>query len=138
MKIKILIVAVVVVVFAALSAGVLLARDTKGMTYKGWLVDQLCADAPNSIAADGVDLKVSPELHSLQCALMPPCVASGYGIYVENESGTYDFIKFDKNGSKLAEEYLRNISKENRISVIVTGNRRGDTIRVKTLSEAMM
>ena len=138
MKTKILIVAVVVIAFAALSAGVLLARDTKGMTYKGWLVDQLCAGAPNSIAADGVDLKMNPELHSLQCALMPPCIASGYGIYVKNESGTYDYIKFNKNGSKLAEEYLRNISKENRISVEVTGTMMGDTIRVKTLSETMI
>jgi len=90
------------------------------------------------LAADGVDLKVNPELHSLQCALMPPCVASGYGIYIENESGTYDYIKLNKNGSQLAEEYLRNISKENRIAVEVTGIKRGETIRVKTLSESMI
>jgi len=85
-----------------------------------------------------LDLKVNPELHSLQCALMPPCVASGYGIYIENESGTYDYIKLNKNGSQLAEEYLRNISKENRIAVEVTGIKRGETIRVKTLSESMI
>jgi len=138
MKTKILVVAVVVTVFALMSAGLLLARDTKEMTYSGWLVDQLCADAPNSIAADGVDLKVNPELHSLQCALMPPCVASGYGIYIENGSGTYDYIRFNRNGSELAEEYLRSISKENRIAVEVTGRRIGDTIRVKTLSEAVI
>jgi hypothetical protein len=113
------------------------AGGMKGTAYKGWLVDQLCAMSPNSIAADGTDLKASPELHSLKCALMPPCMASGYGIFVQKDGG-YEFYKFNKRGSKLAEDYRRKTTKQDRIGVEVTGSMKGDTIRVKTLSEAVM
>jgi hypothetical protein len=128
----------VVFVFALLSAVLVFAGGMKGTAYKGWLVDQLCAMAPDSVAADGVDLKVSPEMHSLHCALMPPCIASGYGIYVQKDGGGYEFYKFDKKGSALAEEYLKKTSKQDRIGVEVTGTMKGDIIRVKTLSESMM
>ena len=47
-------------------------------------------------------------------------------------------LKFDKKGSTLAEIYLKKTAKQDRIGVEVTGTMKGDTIRVKTLSEAMM
>ena len=47
-------------------------------------------------------------------------------------------LKFDKKGSTLAENYLKKTAKQDRIGVEVTGTMKGDTIRVKTLSEAMM
>jgi hypothetical protein len=138
MRTKTLKIVAAVFAFALLSTALVFAGGMKGTTYNGWLVDQLCAGAPDGIAGDGVDLKVSPELHSLKCALMPPCIASGYGIYVQKEGGGYEFYKFDKKGSSLAESYLKKTTKENRIGVEVTGTLKGDTIKVKTLSEAMM
>ena len=138
MRTKTLKIVAAVFAFALLTTALVFAGGMKGTAYKGWLVDQLCAMAPDSIAADGVDLKVSPEMHSLKCALMPPCIASGYGIYVRKDGGGYEYYKFDKKGSTLAENYLKKTTKQDRIGVEVTGTMKGDTIRVKTLSEAMM
>ena len=94
-----------------------------------------CCFSPNSVAADGTDLKANPELHSLKCALMPPCVASGFGVYVQGNDGSYGFYKFDKKGSKLAEDLLRKTSKENYIEVEAKGSLRGGILRVSSLKE---
>jgi hypothetical protein len=138
MRTKILKIAAAVFAITLLATALVFAGGMKGTTYKGWLADQLCAGAPDGISADGVDLKVSPEQHSLKCALMPPCIASGYGIYMQENGGGFAYYKFDKKGSSLAEKYLKKTTKQDRIGVEVTGTMKGDTIRVKTLSEAMM
>jgi hypothetical protein len=138
MRKKTLTVAAAVFAFALLSSALVFAGGMKNTTYKGWLVDQLCAGSPNGIAADGVDLKVNPEQHSVKCALMPPCIASGYGIYVREDDGSYEYYKFDKKGSSLAENYLKKETANDHIGVQVTGTLSGGTIKVKTLSEAMM
>ena len=87
------------VVFAVslLTIGLSYAASGKAVTYKGWVVDQLCAS--KGTAFDGIDLKTSPQNHSVGCALMPPCITSGYGIYVDKGDGSFDFYKLDKKGS---------------------------------------
>jgi hypothetical protein len=86
------------------------AADKRGNTYRGWFVDRLCA--VKGRGADGIDLKTSPQNHTVGCALMPPCIASGYGIYVDKGDGSFDFYKLDKTGSDLALNILKTKRKQ--------------------------
>ena len=126
---------IMAVVFAVslLTIGLSYAASGKAVTYKGWVVDQLCAS--KGTAFDGIDLKTSPQNHSVGCALMPPCIASGYGIYVDKGDGSFDFYKLDKSGSDLALNILKNETKKDHVQLEVTGMLKGDTIQVKTLKE---
>jgi len=137
MKSRIVKIAVAVLSIALLSAFLALAGEGKAMTYSGWLVDQLCAYSPTGEAGDGTRPNENPEQHSRKCALMPPCIASGYGIFIEKKDGGYAFYKFDKKGSTLAEKYLKGTSKEDHIAVKVTGSMKGNVIKVKTLTEVV-
>ena len=66
---------------------------------------------------------------------MPPCIASGYGIYVDKGDGSFDFYKLDKSRSDLALNILKNETKKDHVQLEVTGMLKGDTIQVKTLKE---
>ena len=126
---------IMVLVFAVslLAIGLSYAASGKAVTYKGWVVDQLCAS--KGTAFDGIDLKTSPQNHSVGCALMPPCITSGYGIYVDKGDGSFDFYKLDKSGSDLALIILKNETKKDHVQLEVTGMLKGDTIQAKTLKE---
>jgi len=116
-----------------MSTALVVAADKRGDTYRGRVVDQLCAIKGRG--ADGVDLKTSPQNHTVGCALMPPCIASGYCIYVDKGDGSFDFYKLDKTESDLALNILKNETKTDHIQLEVTGVLKGDTIQVKTLKE---
>jgi hypothetical protein len=128
---KVLMVAAVVFAVVLLSVALVYAAD--GKTYKGWVVDQLCAS--KGVGIDGTDLKTSPQNHTVGCALMPPCIASGYGIYVDKGDGSFVFYKLDKKGSDLALGILKNETKTDHVQFEITGALKGDTIQVKTLKE---
>ena len=131
MKTKFIAIAVTIFVVALLSTALVFAAD--GKTYKGWVVDQLCAS--KGIAADKTDLKTSPQNHTVMCALMPPCIASGYGIYVDKGDGSFEYYKLDKKGSDLALGILKNETKKDHVQLEVNGTLKGDTFQVKTLKE---
>ena len=40
------------------------------------------------------------------CALMEPCIDSGYSVLVKNESGGFDAYKLDRKGNRMAVEFL--------------------------------
>ena len=67
--------------------------------------------------------------HMRQCALMPACQKSGYGVF------TYDnkFLTFDMAGNQKALEALKASKKEDDLKVEVTGEIRGDIIKVVSL-----
>ena len=79
----------------------------------------------------------NPEDHTVMCALMKPCIESGYSVLVTNGSGGYDAIKLDNRSNKKAEEYIRDLHQEDDIYVHVTGTMRGDTLKVTEIKEAM-
>ncbi len=106
------IVAAVAILLLALPA-VALAESWSNVT----LIDQHCA----------AKFKGKADEHTRDCALM--CATSGYGVYTAD--GQY--LKFDDGGSKMALALLKSSDKEDHLRVDVTGDKDGDTIKVKTI-----
>ena len=92
-------------------------------TVKGFLVDKMCA---SQHAAEGEKFG---KMHKRECALMPDCVKSGYGVLTAD--GKY--LKFDADGDKKAEAALKASKKRDDLRVSVTGEQEGETIKVATL-----
>jgi hypothetical protein len=82
-------------------------------------------------------MKTNPEDHTVMCALMKPCIDSGYAVMVKNGSGEFDVYKLDKRGNKKAEDFIRNLNREADIYVHVVGTLKGDTIRVSEIKDAL-
>ena len=99
---------------------------------KGILMDQMCSSKAEVRIVSGPRLEggmIVAEAHTRECALMPACEKSGYGVY------TYDnkFLKFDPAGSRKALAALKASKKEDNLKVEVTGELQGDTIKVASL-----
>jgi len=69
------------------------------------------------------------EAHTRQCALMPACQKSGYGVFTWDNK----FLKFDEAGNRKALAALKASKKEDYLKVDVTGELQGDTIKVVSL-----
>jgi hypothetical protein len=92
------------------------AAAASAAEIKGILIDQMCSSKAEVRIVSGPRLEggmIVAEAHTRQCALMPACQKSGYGVF------TYDqkFLKFDAAGSRKA----------------LTGDIQGDTIKVASL-----
>jgi hypothetical protein len=100
--------------------------------FQGILIDEMCSSKAEVRIVSGPRLEggmIVAEAHTRQCALMPECQKSGYGIFTyENK-----FLKFDEAGSRKALAALRASKKEDDLKVEVTGELQGDTIKVATL-----
>jgi hypothetical protein len=99
---------------------------------QGILIDQMCSSKAEVHIVAGPRLEggmIVAEAHTRQCALMPECQKSGYGVF------TYDnkFLKFDEAGSRKALALLRASKKEDDLKVEVSGEIQGDTIKVANL-----
>jgi hypothetical protein len=99
---------------------------------QGILIDEMCSSKAEVRIVSGPRLEggmIVAEAHTRECALMPACQKSGYGIF------TYDnkFLKFDEAGSRKALAALRASKKEDNLKVEVTGEIQGDTIKVVSL-----
>jgi hypothetical protein len=98
----------------------------------GILMDEMCSSKAEVRIVSGPRLEggmIVAEAHTRECALMPACQKSGYGVF------TYDnkFLKFDEAGSRKALAALRASKKEDNLKVEVTGEIQGDTIKVASL-----
>jgi hypothetical protein len=105
-------------------AGVACAAQVQGI-----LIDQMCSSKAEVRIVSGPRLEggmIVAEAHTRECALMPACQKSGYGVF------TYDnkFLKFDEAGSRKALAALKASKKEDDLKVEVTGEIQGDTIKV--------
>jgi len=100
----------------------------------GYLSDVMCAK--NGESGGGFDLLKSPEKHTVACMKMPPCVKSGYGIFMKDGAGRYAFFKFDAKGTELAKGLLDKTKKDDNVGIKVTGKLVGDTFMVESLMEA--
>ena len=133
MKHKITIVTVALIILAVVGATSLYAGGSEKFT--GYLADNMCIMA--GTAADGANMKTNPEDHTVMCALMKPCVESGYAVMVKNGSGGFDTYKLDSRGNKKAEAFIRDLHREDNIYVHVTGTLKGDTLRVSEIKDAL-
>lgn len=93
-------------------------------TFYGILIDEDCSDVSD------------PPFHDLPCMLMEECRASGFGIDIQQEDGTWVFYMFDRNGQELAWEYLLQTKREDSLYVTVTGTWEDNEIKVITLAES--
>jgi hypothetical protein len=98
---------------------------------KGILIDKKCsAGAEVRVLSTGIEGGlVVAEAHTRECALMPACQKSGYGVF------TYDnkFLAFDEAGNRQALAALKASKKLGNLEVEVTGEVKGDTIKVANL-----
>jgi len=114
-------------------AGVLagLAGAAPAAEVKGVLMDQMCSGkAEVRVLSTGIEGgMIVAEAHTRECALMPACQKSGYGVF------TYDnkFLAFDAAGSRKALEAIKASKKLDDLEVVVTGEIKGDTIKVESL-----
>ena len=92
--------------------------------FYGILIDQDCSDFEE------------PPLHDLPCMLMDSCRASGYGLDIQQEDGSYLFYMFDENGQNLAWDYLIQTDRMDGLYVTVTGVWEDNVIKVITLEES--
>lgn len=100
--------------------------------FKGILIDKACSGkAEVRVLSTGIEGGlIVAEAHTRDCALMPACQKSGYGIF------TYDnkFYAFDEAGSRKALAAIKAASQKlDDLEVEVTGELKGDTIKVESL-----
>jgi hypothetical protein len=114
---------------AWLAAGAAVASAAQ---IQGILMDQMCSSKAEVHIVAGPRLEggmIVAEAHTRQCALMPECQKSGYGVFTyENK-----YLKFDEAGSRKALAMLRASKKEDDLKVEVTGEVQGDMIKVASL-----
>ena len=101
--------------------------------FKGVLIDQACsAKAELRLGGTPQTLQggmIVAEAHLRDCALMPACQKSGYGVFTNDNK----FLKFDEAGSRKALEAIKASKKLDDLEVEVTGELQGDTIKVASL-----
>lgn len=114
---------------AVLLAG--LAGVASAAEVKGILMDKDCSGkADVRVLSTGIEGgMIVAEAHTRECDLMPKCEKSGYGVF------TYDnkFLAFDPAGSRKALAALKASKKLDDLEVVVTGEIKGDTIKVESL-----
>jgi hypothetical protein len=99
-------------------AGALPAAEVDGI-----LMDKMCS---MKAAKEGQKAAV---MHTRECAMMPPCEKSGYGVFTADNK----FIALDAAGNTQAAAALKASSKKDNLKVKVTGELSGDTIAVTSL-----
>ena len=97
--------------------------DADVITFTGILIDEDCSDFED------------PPSHDLPCMLMDECRASGYGIDILQDDGTWKFYMFDEKGQDLSWEYLIHTSRMDKLYVNVTGTLKDGKIYVDKLEE---
>ena len=132
MKQKLLVFTVSLFIITALGAALLFAGNEE---FTGYLADNLCIE--NGFAADGANMKTNPEGHTVMCALMEPCIDSGFAVMLKNGSGEFDVYKLDKKGNKMAVEFLEGLDRDDDINVQITGSMKAGRIRVKEINDVM-
>jgi hypothetical protein len=119
----------ILIFFSAISV------SAENETFTGYLGDNLCIDSET--AADGADMFSNPEDHTVMCALMKPCIKSGYAVMVKNGTGGFDVYKLDRKGNKMAVKFIESLDRTADIYVQVMGTLKGDTIQVSEIRDAL-
>jgi len=93
------------------------AAPASADTFEGPFIDTMCL----------ASFKGKVETHTRECALQ--CVQGGFGITLPDGM----FLRFDEAGNRLAEEALKASTKEKDLRITVVGDRKDDTLKVKSL-----
>lgn len=107
--------------FLALLAG--FAGMASAADVQGILIDKMCS---TKAVKGGQAAAVA---HDRDCALMPPCQQSGYGVYTADNK----YLTFDDAGNTKAIAALKKSKKKDDLKVTVTGDVQGNTIKVANL-----
>ncbi len=101
-------------------------------TVKGVLIDKACsAKAEVRVLSTGIQGgMIVAEAHTRECALMPACEKSGYGVFTFDDN---KFLAFDEAGNRKALAAIKASKKLDDLEVEVTGEVKGDTIKVESL-----
>jgi hypothetical protein len=113
---------------------VLAATAAAPTTLKGVIIDKACSSkAEVRLLPSGIEGgMIVAEAHTRECALMPACQKSGYGIFTWDQK----FVAFDSSGNRKALEAIKASKKLDDFEVEVTGILEGDTIKVESLKLA--
>ena len=115
--------------FAALTAGFALAADT----VKGILIDEKSSGEAYLRISGATGLleggRIVAEAHTKEDLLKPDNEKSGYGIFTDDNK----FLKFDAAGDRKALALIKESKKLDDFEIEVTGEIKGDTIKVISL-----
>jgi len=103
-------------VFLSTSAIAIAEKKSMGpevKTVSGTIIDNRCADANKDKLGSFI------KTHTKECALMPPCAASGYSLY---DNGS--LLRFDGPSSKKIEKFLS--EKNSRLNVTLSVRKEGN------------
>jgi hypothetical protein len=100
-------------------------------TVKGVIIDKQCSSkAEVRVLPTGIEGgMIVAEAHTRECALMPACQKSGYGVFTWDQK----FLSFDAAGNRKALELIKASKKLDDFEVEVTGVVDGNTIKVESL-----
>ena len=117
--------------FLGLLAGVAVPASGPSTTVKGVIMDKACSSkAEVRLLPTGIEGgMIVAEAHTRECALMPACQKSGYGVFTWDQK----FLAFDEAGNKQALAAIKASKKLGNLEVEVTGEVKGDTIKVASL-----
>lgn len=93
---------------------------------EGVLMDKMCSMKAQK------EGQAAAAMHTRDCALMPDCEKSGYGVYTKDNR----YLMFDAAGNEQAAKALRASTKKDNLTVKVKGDVEGDTLKVASLKLA--
>lgn len=105
-----------------LGLAALISAQDKPITFTGYVVDKACSARYKTDEAAGG--------HTRGCALMPNCVASGYGIFTDGR-----YIEFDAKGTELAKAMIEASKKTKGLKATVTGTIKDSKLAVEKIAE---
>ena len=109
-----------------LGLAVLISAQEKQTTLSGYVVDKACS-AGRAKAADPMAAAAN---HTRDCALMPNCAASGYGVFADGK-----YYEFDAKGTELAKAMLEASKKTKGLKATVTGTVKDSKLAVEKIEE---
>ena len=116
---------------AGLSCAFTMAAQAE--TIKGVMMDEKFSGTADLRISGATGLlvggRIVAEAHTKECLLMPECVKSGYGVYTSDNK----FLKFDEAGNRKALAAIKASKQLDDFEVEITGEVKGDTIKVLTL-----
>ena len=103
------------------------AQDAaKTVKVKGYLIDNMCAGAPG----EDKDYAEEAQAHTVGCAAMPHCAASGFAVAEGRK-----LYKLDDAGNKLASAVFKTTKVKKGVMVEVEGTVEGTTLHATKLVE---
>jgi hypothetical protein len=119
--------------FAKAPMGGSTAAPKGAKTYTGYLMDSKCFTKGLDDETGKINVKKNPQKHLATCLNMQECMDSGLGISVKVGTA-YKFYKFDKKGSKMADDnIMMDTTKTFNFKITATGVMNGNTITLASI-----